>query len=1141
MTVCPSCGVENPAAAKFCMECATPLAVAPPIVEERKVVTTLFCDLVSFTALSEAADPEDVDALLGSYLELARRAIEAHGGTVEKYIGDAVVGVFGVPVAHEDDPERAVRAGLHVVEGLRQSGLARPDGSPLQARVGINTGEALVRLDVDPLSGRGFLTGDAVNTAARLEAAAPPMGVVVGSLTHELTERAIEFDELPAVSAKGKAEPVSAWLACRPVSRTGLRTSGEAAGPFLGRRDELGVLEHALSTAVETQSAQFVLLVGEPGIGKSRLLLEFARGLDQEPDLVTWRQGRCLAYGEGVTFWPLSEILKAHIGVFDADDVVAVEAKLEAALHGDPDSTWLAQRLRPLLGLPTGEAPREESFAAWARFLALVASQRPTVAVVEDLHWASEAMLAFIEHLVTAELPVPLLLVATTRPDLLAAHEGVLTTAPSPNDGQRFRRLDLAPLSTAECAGLIASLLETELTSGATDRMVQLVGGNPLYAEQYVRLLLDRGLVVRATDGLRLEDGQEIPLPSTVQAVIAARLDALEPELKALLCDAAVVGESFWCGSLAALSGLTRTEIDEAMNRLMARHLIRPVATPSMVGETEYLFWHALARDVAYEQLPRRVRLEKHIAAADWLEEAAGERRDEFVEVLAHHYVAAAELAKAVGSGEQGADLALSAGRCLARAGELSRHTDAVTAERQLRRALDFLPTDTYERARVLFLLGEALSWQHPDRAIQWHERALPGLRLGDDPNVVADCLAQLAEFRLVSGEGDWRRPLGEAEIVLDEEKPTYEAVVALEELAVVHTLGTCDLEKGYDFATRSLSLADRLGLPIPVGALGFRAMVRCRLGDEGGLEDFRHAIDEAAAQGSSMWRVILIGNYANHLFDFKGPRAALLLYEEAAEPARRRGMERYVVQIRANAASCLCDLGEWDDALRAAREIAGSADLVEDLMSARATLATIEVARGRASEVQDVVDWLVASARAGSGQSSMIFHSYRAAAMAELALGRADLAVELLQEGLTVTGWNDWIGPESVRVALACGDIALAEQVRDAMAPTNPLGVSFLESSVGLLAEARGEPEVAVAHFAEAAARWHDLGIPFEEALALLGWGRCLDALGMSGQAVEPLSQAHTIFARLGARPALEETETLLGGIGSVPDVYSD
>ena len=703
MITCPGCGAENPAHARFCMECAAPLAASAAIPEERKTVTTLFCDLVAFTAMSEAADPEDIDAVLRAYHAAAHQVIEAHGGTVEKFIGDAVVGVFGVPVVHEDDPERAVRAGLRIVEALE--GMTRPDGTALQVRCGVNTGEALVRLDVDPASGGGFLVGDAVNTAARLQAAGPPMAVVAGVLTHQLTEHAIVYEEMPPVVAKGKAAPVPAWRALRPLARTGLRTGGLTAVPFLGRQNELEVLHGALDDASANGEGRAVLIIGDPGMGKSRLVLEFARSLDERPRMVTWRQGRCLPYGEGVSFWALGEIVKGHAGIQDSDDVATVLAKLDAALPGGEEATWIRQRLRPLLGLESSQADRDENFAAWTRFLELVATPDPAVLVIEDLHWAGEGMLAFVEYLLSRDLKVPIFLVATARPDLLAGVQAKHAPALAED---RLRRITLEALPRSDVCALVAKLLSGDSRADLAPRIVDRVGGNPLYAEQYVRLLLDGDFLV-GTGRLCSDADIELPLPETVQAVIAARLDALPPRHKAFLCDAAVIGETFWRGCVAAVSGSAPEAVDDAMTALGARGLVRPVVAPSVEGESEYVFWHALTRDVAYGQLPRRVRARKHEAAAGWLESMAGDRRDEFVEILAHHRTTALDLARSVGDREWAESLLRPAIDALSRAGERALRLDTAAAERHFAAALELAGSDAVERLRILPSWGKTL------------------------------------------------------------------------------------------------------------------------------------------------------------------------------------------------------------------------------------------------------------------------------------------------------------------------------------------------------------------------------------------------------------------------------------------------
>ncbi len=377
MTTCPSCGTEHRDGAKFCEECGTPLGVSTRLVaEERKVVTSLFCDLVGFTATSESADPEDVDRMLTAYFAMARNQIERHGGVVEKFIGDAVVGVFGVPAAHEDDPERAVRAGLRICEDAEE--LHAVGGAPLKLRVGVNTGEALVRLGISPGSGEGFLAGDAINTASRIQSVAPEMGVAVGLGSYEATSVVFDYDELEPATLKGKSEPVRVFHAKNPLSRFGTDLTRTHETPFIGREIDLAILKGIFDKTLAATSPQLVTVVGEPGLGKSRIVAELFRHIDTKPDLITWRQGRCLPYGEGITFWPLGEILKAHAGILESDAPDVATTKLDTVLPEGDERPWFRQRLLPLLGIEaTSSAEREELFTAWRRFLEHVAEQGP--------------------------------------------------------------------------------------------------------------------------------------------------------------------------------------------------------------------------------------------------------------------------------------------------------------------------------------------------------------------------------------------------------------------------------------------------------------------------------------------------------------------------------------------------------------------------------------------------------------------------------------------------------------------------------------------------------------------------------------------------------------------------------------------
>ena len=422
---CPSCGEENAEKARFCSSCGAPLTEAQaPGGEERKVVSVLFVDLVGFTARSDRADPEDVRSRLRLYHDLVKREIEAFGGTVEKFIGDAVMAVFGAPIAHEDDAERAVRASLRITDSIAQLNEERP-GLDLSIRAAVNTGEAVVALGARPEQGEGFVTGDVVNVASRLQGVAPVGSVVAGELTYRATRFAIEYEELEPVNVKGKDEPISIWRAVAARSRFGVDVEQGTRTPLIGREHELSLLEDLYRRAMQEQSPQLVTLSGEPGVGKSRLTWEFQRFIDEEPDLIFWRQGRCLPYGEGITFWALGEIVKSHAGIVENDSPDDAADKLakavESVVEDEHERDWIRARLAPLVGLDAAEgAPteREESFAAWRSFLEAIAASRPFVLVVEDLHWADPAMLAFVEHLADWASGVPMMVLCTARPEL---------------------------------------------------------------------------------------------------------------------------------------------------------------------------------------------------------------------------------------------------------------------------------------------------------------------------------------------------------------------------------------------------------------------------------------------------------------------------------------------------------------------------------------------------------------------------------------------------------------------------------------------------------------------------------------------------------------------------------------------------
>ena len=694
-----------------------------PLGEERKVVSVLFADLVGFTARSEEADPEDVRAILRAYHSRARAEIEHFGGTVEKFVGDAVMAVFGAPLAHEDDAERAVRAALRLMDAIAELN----DESPwlgLSLRAAVNTGEALVSLGGRPEEGEGIVAGDVVNTAARLQQVAAPGEVVVGEATFRSTQHAIEYEPLAPVELKGKAQPVSMWRARAATARIGAERAHST--PFVGREDELEQLVGAYMRASGGRATELVTIVGEPGAGKSRLVRELRDRLEQASEPPLWRQGQCLPYGEGITFWALGEIVKAQAGVLESDEPDVVTKKLgecvALTVPEQSDREWLTASLAPLVGVAAAGASsgaRGASFTAWRRFIEAVASAHAFVLVFEDIHWADAALLEFVEHLAEWAADAPLLILATARPELLDRNPGFGA------GGGRSTNLRLPPLSDEATTELMTGLVGAMLPPDTQASVLARAGGNPLFAEEFVRMLSDGGDARAAT-----------AVPESVQALIAARLDALAPAHKALALDAAVVGEVFWTGALAALGGTDELAVEQSLHELARRQLVRPARASSVAGQAEFAFWHILVRDVAYAEIPRLARSRKHRAAADWIEGLAGERVTGHAELVAHHYVQALELARAAGAGDEASELEEPACRSLTLAGDRAIHLDVGRAEAYYRRALDLVAPGDSRRPELLARVGDAAQEDaRLGEAVALYDKAIAELEAIDKAN----------------------------------------------------------------------------------------------------------------------------------------------------------------------------------------------------------------------------------------------------------------------------------------------------------------------------------------------------------------------------------------------------------------------
>jgi class 3 adenylate cyclase/tetratricopeptide (TPR) repeat protein len=606
--------------------------------EERKVVTVVFTDIVGSTARAEQLDPEDVAAMLSPYYARLRGELERFGGTVEKFIGDAVVALFGAPVAHEDDPERAVRAALAIRDAVADLNEAE-SWLDLHIRTGVNTGEALVTVDARPSEGEGIAAGDVMNTAARLQSAAPTDGIVVGEDTYRATVHAIDYRPAEPIKAKGKAELVSLWevLGTKEAAPAARRTS---AAPLVGREADLASLEELWDQVGQTRSQRLGLVVGAPGIGKSRLIAEFA---DRRRDDAIVYQSRCLAYGEGITYWPVLEMIKDAAGVVQDDDTAATSEKLAALLDGlgtnDQDELrTMAAAVASLTGVEStprgtyavGEISQAELHWGIRRVLQLEAAERPLVLVFEDLHWAEPTLIELIRYLTAEDRSnggTPILVLASTRPELADSEPAFVS-----GDGNR-RVIELAALADRESERLVEELLASSTAPEASvDVLLRTAGGNPLFIEELARILIDTG---------RLE-----AVPSSLQALIGSRLDELPSLEKRLAQHAAVVGDTFWPGAVAHLAE-ANGEVALALESLERRDLVRAHEASTVAGEREYSFKHIVIRDVAYGQLPKGRRAGLHVRCADWTE-ALPRAEGELVEIVAYHLEQACLLAREV-------------------------------------------------------------------------------------------------------------------------------------------------------------------------------------------------------------------------------------------------------------------------------------------------------------------------------------------------------------------------------------------------------------------------------------------------------------------------------------------------------------
>ncbi|MCA1832148.1 MAG: AAA family ATPase, partial [Actinobacteria bacterium] len=1032
-------------------------------------------------------------ALLDPYHARLKGELERFGGTVEKFIGDAVMAIFGAPVAHEDDAERAVRAALAIRDWAAEE--------QVELRVGINSGEALVTLDANAAAGETMASGDVVNTAARLQSAAPIGEIVVGEQTFRATSNTIDFIEAAPVVAKGKAQPLSAWQAVSARARSHVERVHGAS--LVGRRRELDMLSGALERARQERASQLVTLVGVPGIGKSRLVFELFEQLERNSEPTTWRHGQCLPYGDGITFWALGEMVKAQAGILEDDDEREAAQKLHAAV----DDPWIESHLRTLVGLrggPEGAGDRrDEAFTAWRRFFEGLAEERPLVLVFEDIHWADDNLIDFIDHLVDWATGVPLLAVCTARPELLTRRPGWGGGKPN------ALTISLSPLSDAETTALLRELLDGSLLMGdAQTELLARAGGNPLYAEEYVRMIRERG---------RFEQ-----LPETVQGMVAARLDLLDPDEKSLIQDAAVVGRNFWLGALSP-AGEQRRLVEDRLHALERKDFVRRERASSVAGDVEYSFRHVLFRDVAYGQIPRAERAQKHRRAAEWIQ-CLG-RPEDHAEMLAHHYLRALELGRSAGIDTAGfADRAASA---LTDASDRAFRLNAYgTAARYQRAALDQLAAADPRRPRLLLSLGTAL-WLLGEPDVEVLEGARDGLLVSGDIEGAGDAETRLAEHFYLSGERDvafahlWR-----ARELLDPLPPSP---------VKAHTIVTASLllmlESEYKDAKRmgeeALRMAEELGLAeVRASALNNIGMARYFGNeDEGGLDDLTEAIRVAGEANSPFELSRAKGNLSSILWGQGRITESLELDREAKEDANRFGQLNLSRWFESGSGLLLYITGDWGGALSAAEAFIAEIEAGRPSAfsaSVYCDRARIRLGRGDGGGALADAEKALAFAARASGPE-VLLPAITCLAHISNEVGNKERAAGLASEFLSTMQ-----GRRGIDLAIWC-----IHELAWTLASLGR-GEELVEALRGRTSPwARAAVACAEGDAVGAAAIFAGMGVVTQEAFVRLQAGRAFISAGRAEEGDEQLRQARAFYRSVGASRYIEECNNLLAERG--------
>ncbi|MEA2546073.1 MAG: hypothetical protein QOI09_1346 [Chloroflexota bacterium] len=1126
LVACRACGTPNQADAKFCGECGTALSGAasarPSVgaeasaapVAERRLISVLFADLVGFTTLSESRDSETVRELLSRYFEVASDIIGRYGGSIEKFIGDAVMAVWGAPTAHEDDAERAVRSALDLVAAVRRLGL-EVDGD-LMLRAGVLTGEAAVTLGA---TNQGMVAGDLVNTASRLQSIAPPGTVLVGEATFHAASGAIAFEPAGDQVLKGKESPVPAYRALRVVAkRGGAGRSEQLEAPFVGRAPELRMLKDFHAATAAERRPRLVSIMGQGGIGKTRLIWEFQKYIDGVTEVVYWHQGRSPAYGEGISFWALAEMVRSRAGIVEPDDAATTRSKLAATLDewiaDDGERRWLEPRLLQLLGAESGEGDRpdrESLFAAWRIFFERIAERGVVVLVFEDLQWADDGLLDFIDHVMEWSRDRPLYLIALARPELLDRR-------PDWGAGRRsFTSLQLEPLGDAEMRELLAGLVPG-LPGAVGARVLARAEGIPLYLVETVRMLLAEGKLERDNDVYRpVGDLSELSVPQSLHALIASRLDALPPGDRSLLQAASVIGKTFTTEALAAVSGGDPDDVATRIVSLARRELLSRNIDPRSPEQGQYGFVQGLIREVAYGTLARRERRKLHLAAARYFETFDDEG---IAGALAEHYLSAY---RAQPEGPEGQAVAAQARVALRAAAERARSLGSfVQAVRYLAQALE-VTSDPDEEFMLRTLAGDAALYAALTEEPSLHlGRALELARQGTNRRRTLDAIVLYALARNRLGrytEGVGLMQPARAEYVDLLGTPEFVRLDA--ELARSYLL-LGDPDKANAVVDETLPHAEKLELLWET--LELLVTRGAALAIVGRIREAIVTLVGAVSVSSSHQlpnvelRARVNLSYAAAADD---PTLAYAAARDGYELARHLGYRGEGFYLLGNAIETAIRIGDWDWAAATLDEAEAAGLTPQDTIPLlrHAQLAGLRGARG--AQVDNVLDAIAATL---GDVTEIQAHSIVQEVRGELALARGEI-----EEGyrLSIGAFRMNAAPDSVallragRAAGWLGDLVALREARQMIdGVPGRVPAAWRQEMDGAIAALDGRRAEAISLFRDALHGLRELGLDYECAIV------AVNSVKMVGPNVAELrdavDEAEATFGRLGATPML-------------------